>query len=113
MVSPDLRRYAGYTAVDVRLEDCNLCGHWVVLEEELETLGLPEGLIAVPQKNTTVGRVLAVGEKVGEDIRPGDRVLFAEWQGAKWQFLQKDGSAVKVLLMDEGFVTARLGKAAA
>ena len=108
---PDLRKYAGYTAVDVRLEECRLRGHWVMLEEELETPGLPEGLIVVARKNTTIGNVLLVGDKVGEDIRPGDRVLFAEWQGGRWSFLRKDGSKVNCLLMDESHVQARLGRA--
>jgi len=106
-VSPSV--YAGYTAVDVRLEDCKLQGHWIMLEEELETPGVPEGLIVVPKKNTTVGTILLVGAKVEEDILPGDRVLFAEWQGGKWSFLRKDGSKVNVLLMDEAHIQARIG----
>lgn len=110
MGQPDLRSYAGYTSVDVRLEDCKLQSHWIMLEEELETPGLPEGLIAVQKKSTTIGKVLLVGAKVEEDIRPGDRVLFAEWQGGRWSFLRKDGSKVNVLLMDEMHVKARLGR---
>ena len=103
--------YAGYTNVDVRLEDVELQGHWVMLEEDLETPGLPAGLIAVPKKNTTIGTVLLVGVKVQEDIRPGDRVLFTEWQGGKWSFLRKDGSKVNVLMMDEVYITVRIGRA--
>jgi len=105
----DPRIYAGYTATDVRLEDMRFQRYWVVVEEELETLGLPAGLIAVQKKNTTVGRVLAVGAKAEEDIRAGDRILFTEWQGAKWAFLKQDGSKVNVLIMDESYVQARIG----
>jgi len=102
--------YAGYTNVDVRLEDVKLQGHWVMLEEDLETPGLPAGLISVQRKNTTVATVLLVGAKVEEDIRPGDRVLFQEWQGGKWSFLRKDGTKVNVLLVDESYVKARFGQ---
>jgi len=109
MGRPDLRNYAGYTAVDVRLEDCDLRGHWIALEEELETPGLPEGLLVVSKKNTTIGTILLVGDKVDEDIRPGDRVLFAEWQGGRWSLLRKDGTRVNFLLMDEDHVKARIG----
>lgn len=101
--------YAGYTNVDVRLEDCKFQGHWIALEEDLETPGMPAGLIAVPKKSTTVGTILMVGAKIEEDIKPGDRVLFAAWQGGKWSFLRRDGSKVNVLVMDETFVQARLG----
>ena len=101
--------YAGYKHVDVRLEDMRFQRYWVVVEEELETLGLPEGLIAVQKKNTTVGRVLAVGAKVDEDIQVGDRILFTEWQGAKWAFLKRDGSKVNCLIMDESHIQARVG----
>lgn len=107
----DPRVYSGYKNVDARLEDLNFQRYWVVVEEELETPGLPEGLIAVRKKNTTVGKVLAVGAKVEEDIRPGDRILFTEWQGAKWSFLKRDGSKVDCLIMDESYIQARIGDA--
>lgn len=110
MGRPDLRLYAGYKAENIRLDQLKLRGHWIMLTEELETPGLPAGLIGVPKKNTTVGVVVLVGERVSEAIKPGDRVLFAEWQGGKWAFLAEDGTKVNVLLMDEQHIQARLGE---
>lgn len=76
----------GYTRVtDVTVDQMELYGTWVAVAEDLSEKVAPSGLVtAVNKRATTVGRVLAVGVKVAEDLQPGDTILYEEWQGGRW-----------------------------
>lgn len=86
-----------YTRVpEVTLEALELYGTWVAVAEDLGEHVAPSGLVSnVSRKATTVGRVLAVGVKVAEDLRVGDTILYEEWQGGRW-----DIGGEKCLIMD-------------
>jgi co-chaperonin GroES (HSP10) len=100
-------KLSGYTSSGVSFEEMTLRGHWVVLAEVWDRPA-PEGILLLQPKNTTIGKVLAVGERVDEEIYVGDKVLFEEWQGGRWTFVDSEGNAAPCLLIDETFIRARL-----
>ena len=86
-----------YTRVPaVKLDNLELYGTWVAVAEDLSEKVAPSGLVTdVSKKAATVGRVLAVGAKVEEDLQAGDTVLYEEWQGGRWEIGDQ-----KMLIMD-------------
>ncbi len=98
-----------YTRVaEMTVDQMELYGQWVAVEEDLDMHVAPSGLATnVNRKATTVGRVLGVGVKVGEDLRVGDTILYEEWQGGRWdigdqRMLIMDIESVLVILEREG-----------
>lgn len=98
---------AGYTRVpEVGLDSLEMYGTWVAVEEDLSEKVAPSGLVTrVNKKAATVGRVLAVGVKVEEDLRAGDTIIYAEWQGGRW-----DIGDHKLLIMDIENVLMVIGR---
>ena len=85
-----------YTRVaEITVDQMELYGKWVAVEECLGEQTRASGLVEIEKKAATVGRVLAVGVKVAEDLRDGDTVLYEEWQGGRWQIGDQ-----KMLIMD-------------
>ena len=87
---------AGYSRIAARLEEIHLCGSRVAVQESLDETVSPNGLVGLSKQATVVGRVLALGDKVEEDLQVGDLVLYEQWQGGRW--LTADG--IKLLIMD-------------
>lgn len=101
-------KFSGYADTGVELDDLELFGSWVIVEEEWERPDAPAGIILVKPINTTTGVVAAVGRDADEDINVGDRILFQAWEGGRWSF-RRDGQELRTLIMDEQFIVARLG----
>ena len=87
---------AGYARIPARLDELCLVGERVVVQESLGETVSESGLIALSKQATTVGRVLAVGNKVEDDLQVDDIILYEQWQGGRW--LTEDGR--KCLIMD-------------
>jgi co-chaperonin GroES (HSP10) len=99
---------AGYSRIAARLKEIHLCGSRVAVLEDLNEKVSPNGLVALSKQTTVVGQVLAVGDKVEEDLQVGDLIVYEQWQGGRW--LTEDG--YKFLIMDEekvALVLERLG----
>lgn len=96
-----------YTRVaEITVDQMELYGTWVAVVEDLEEHVAPNGLVSnVSKKATTVGRVLGVGVKVGEDLRVGDTIVYEEWQGGRW-----DLGGQKCLIMDIENVLGVIGR---
>lgn len=90
-----------YTRIASTLDQMTLMNTLVAIREDLGERTSESGLVMLEKQATTVGRVLAVGAKVEEDIRAGDLVLYEQWQGGRWQ-LGDD----KMLIMDIEHVLA-------
>ncbi len=86
-----------YTRVaEMTVDRMELYGSWVAIEEDLaESVALSGLVTSVNKQATTIGRVLGVGVKVAENLRPGDIVLYEQWQGGRW-----DIGDQKLLIMD-------------
>ena len=85
-----------YTRVaEMTVDRMELYGTWVAVEESLGSQTRESGLVELEKKATTVGRVLGVGVKVAENLRPGDIILYEQWQGGRW-----DIGDQKLLIMD-------------
>ena len=100
-------KWSGYTSSGVSFDKMELRGHWVIIKEVWDRPA-PEGIILLRPGNTVIGEVLMVGARVEEDICEGDKVLFEEWQGGRWTFMDEDGTETQCLLIDEQFIRARL-----
>jgi len=100
-------KWSGYTSSGVSLDKIDLRGHWVIIKEVWDRPA-PTGLILVQPKNTTLGEVLDIGDRVDEDIIVGDTVLFEEWMGGRWTFIGEDGTEIPCLLIAEENIRARL-----
>jgi co-chaperonin GroES (HSP10) len=96
--------FSGYHRIAANLQDLKLCGNRVAIKEDLDEKVRPNGLIVPATQATVVGRVLLVGDKLEDDIYPGETVLYERWQGGRW--MTADG--VKMLIMDADKVLAVL-----
>lgn len=81
---------------DVSISELEFYGRWVAVREDLDEHVHESGLVtSVNKRATTVGRVLAVGVAVAEDLYAGDEILYEQWQGGRW-----DIGGEKCLIMD-------------
>ena len=87
---------AGYSRIGVRLDEIHLCGSRVAVSESLGETVSPNGLVALSKQATVVGRVLALGDKVEDDLQVGDLILYEQWQGGRW----RTADGFKLLIMD-------------
>lgn len=90
-----------YTRIPIEFGTIELRNQWVAVEEELDERESKAGLVLPSKKQNTIGRVVAVGSCVNEDVRLGDSVVYESWQGGRWQFGDQ-----KCLIMEEDQILA-------
>lgn len=104
-------KLSGYVRVERPFSSLRLTGDYVAIREHLDRDGR-DGLVVPPASHAVFGTVLATAPLVPElvGIREGDVVLYAEWQGGRWAFLdpESDDGVVRCLIMSSDYVLARL-----
>ena len=76
----------GYSFVDAQLEQVTLLSRWVAISEDLE-LAAVAGLVLPQRPSSVTGTVLGTGSLGhARGIRPGMTVVYAAWQGGRWDF---------------------------
>jgi co-chaperonin GroES (HSP10) len=85
-----------YTRVAINFDTIELRNSWVAVEEELAEQVGRSGLVVPSKSATTIGKVVAVGCSLKEDVQVGDSVIYKEWQGGRYDF-----DSVHCLIMKE------------
>jgi co-chaperonin GroES (HSP10) len=105
-------KLAGYTRVERSLEGFHPTADYVILSEHLERESAR--IILPPRGNATTGTVVSVADGVlgTLGLTEGDDVLFAEWQGGRWSFLDesKPSGVINVLIMTSDDILAKIRK---
>lgn len=104
-------KLSGYTRVERGFDALRLSADYIAVTEELER-AMDFGVVLPSRGNATVGVVDRVAPMVEEmfGVAEGDRVLFSEWQGGRWAFLdpsRSDGEK-RCLIMSSEYILAKL-----
>lgn len=92
------------TRVEASLDDLTLVGGYLAIEESLSR---SVGSIIVPDAaNAKIGTVVRTDPTF--EFREGQQVLYTEWQGGRWMFLNPDSmdGVSRVLIMHSDYVLA-------
>lgn len=103
-----LKKLSSYTWIEKEINDLELAPGYVAIIEELERKS-DFGIFIPPAGNAKIGTIIKIGEQ-SEDVKIGDRILFEEWQGGKWNFVNPKGidEEVKCLIMGSEFILAKI-----
>lgn len=104
-------KLSGYTRVEKPFAQFQPLTDWVVIAEHLNR-STASGITVPDRGNAVIGTVLKSGDWASQrdGITPGDTVIFTEWQGGRWAFLDPDSDdgEIRVLIMDAADVILRI-----
>lgn len=103
-----LKKLSNYTWIEKKIEDLELAPGYVAVIEELERKS-DSGIYIPPAGNAKIGKIVKLGNQ-REDVKVGDRIIYEEWQGGKWNFVNPEriDEEVKCLIMGSEYILAKL-----
>lgn len=104
-------KLSGYTRVEKPFKRLCLSADYVAVEEILSREPI-EGIILPSLSHAQLGNVLKISPEASSytGINEGDKILFKEWEGGRWAFVDEDSPSgeLKCLIMSSEFILAKL-----